>query len=145
MRGNIVMMGYLKNEAATETALRRRLVPLRRSGHAHPDGYIELKDRAKDIIISGGENISTIEVENAFRHPVMDCAGGRPDPTWGETPCAFVQLRLDAQDVTAEELIAFCRNEIARFQSAAPCDLSRPTAQDVYREDAEVRAAHARG
>ena len=119
MRGNIVMMGYLKNEAATETAFRGGWFHSGDLAVMHPDGYIELKDRAKDIIISGGENISTIEVENAlFRHPaVMDCAVvGRPDPTWGETPCAFVQLRPDAQDVTAEELIAFCRNEIARFK-----------------------------
>ena len=120
MRGNIVMMGYLKNEEATEAAFRGGWFHSGDLAVMHPDGYIELKDRAKDIIISGGENISTIEVENAlFRHPaVMDCAVvGKPDSVWGETPCAFVQLRPDAQDVTAEELIAFCRNEIARFKA----------------------------
>ena len=120
MRGNIVMMGYLKNEEATEAAFRGGWFHSGDLAVMHPDGYIELKDRAKDIIISGGENISTIEVENAlFRHPaVMDCAVvGKPDSVWGETPCAFVQLRPDAQDVTAEEVIAFCRNEIARFKA----------------------------
>lgn len=120
MRGNIVMMGYVKNEEATEAAFRGGWFHSGDLAVMHPDGYIELKDRAKDIIISGGENISTIEVENAlFRHPaVMDCAVvGKPDPTWGETPCAFVQLRPDAQGVTAEELIAFCRKEIAHFKA----------------------------
>jgi len=76
----------------------------------HPDSYIELKDRSKDIIISGGENISTIEVEDVlYRHPVLEAAVvARPDPHWGETSCAFVTLKLEA-NATAEEIIAFCR------------------------------------
>ena len=85
----------------------------------HPDGYIELKDRSKDIIISGGENISTIEVENIlYRHPaVLEAAVvARPDEKWGEVPCAFVTLR-DGVDVTADELIEFCRNNIAHYKA----------------------------
>ena len=120
MRGNIVMMGYLKNEEATATAFRGGWFHSGDLAVMHPDGYIELKDRAKDIIISGGENIATIEVENAlYRHPaVLECAVvGKPDKTWGETPCAFVQLRPDAEAVTAEELIAFCRTQIAHFKA----------------------------
>ncbi len=120
MRGNVVMMGYLKNEEATATAFRGGWFHSGDLAVMHPDGYIELKDRAKDIIISGGENIATIEVENAlYRHPaVLECAVvGKPDKTWGETPCAFVQLRPDAEEVTAEELIAFCRTQIAHFKA----------------------------
>ena len=85
----------------------------------HPDGYIELKDRSKDIIISGGENISTIEVEGVlYRHPaVLEAAVvARPDEKWGETPCAFVTLKPDAPAVEASEIIAFCRDNLARFK-----------------------------
>jgi len=85
----------------------------------HPDGYIELKDRSKDIIISGGENISTIEVEGVlYRHPaVLEAAVvARPDTTWGETPCAFVTLKEGAA-ATVEEIIAFCRANMAHFKA----------------------------
>jgi fatty-acyl-CoA synthase len=84
----------------------------------HPDGYLELKDRSKDIIISGGENISTIEVENAlYRHPdILEAAVvARPDPTWGETPCAFVTPK-DGASLSAEDVIAFCRSQMAHFK-----------------------------
>jgi fatty-acyl-CoA synthase len=84
----------------------------------HPDGYLELKDRSKDIIISGGENISTIEVENAlYRHPdILEAAVvARPDPAWGETPCAFVTLK-DGASLSAEDLVAFCRTQMAHFK-----------------------------
>ena len=84
----------------------------------HPEGYIELKDRSKDIIISGGENISTIEVEDVlYRHPsILEAAVvARPDPMWGETPCAFVTLK-PAAIATAEEIIDFCRGRLARFK-----------------------------
>ena len=84
----------------------------------HPDGYVEIRDRSKDIIISGGENISTIEVESVlYRHPaILEAAVvARPDATWGETPCAFVTLRPDAM-ATAEDIIAFCRERLARFK-----------------------------
>lgn len=120
MRGNLIMMGYLKNPSATEEAFKGGWFHTGDLGVMHPDGYIELKDRSKDIIISGGENISTIEVENVlFRHPaVMDAAVvAKPDAKWGEVPCAFVTLRDSAEPVTAEELIQFCRANMAHFKA----------------------------
>jgi fatty-acyl-CoA synthase len=119
MRGNIVMKGYLKNPRATEEAFAGGWFHSGDLGVMHPDGYIELKDRSKDIIISGGENISTIEVEDVlYRHPaVLEAAVvARPDPMWGETPCAFVTLKAEAA-ATAEEIIAFCREHLARFKA----------------------------
>jgi len=119
MRGNIVMKGYLKNPNATEEAFAGGWFHSGDLGVMHPDGYIELKDRSKDIIISGGENISTIEVEDAlYRHPsVLEAAVvARPDPMWGETPCAFVTLK-PAANATAEEIIAFCRDHLAHFKA----------------------------
>jgi 3-(methylthio)propionyl---CoA ligase len=118
MRGNVVMKGYLKNEAATREAFAGGWFHTGDLGVMHLDGYIELKDRSKDIIISGGENISTIEVEGVlYRHPsVLEAAVvARPDERWGETPCAFVTLKLGAR-ATAEELIAFCREQLAGFK-----------------------------
>jgi fatty-acyl-CoA synthase len=85
----------------------------------HPDGYIEIKDRAKDIIISGGENISSLEVEEVLsQHPAVLIAAvvARPDPTWGETPCAFLELKDGAAPVTSAEIIQFCRQHLARFK-----------------------------
>jgi fatty-acyl-CoA synthase len=119
MRGNIVMKGYLKNPRATEEAFAGGWFHSGDLAVMHPDGYIELKDRSKDIIISGGENISTIEVEDVlYRHPaVLEAAVvARPDPMWGETPCAFVTLKAEAT-ATAEEIIAFCRDHLARFKA----------------------------
>ena len=118
MRGNPVMKGYLKNPKATDEAFEGGWFHTGDLGVWHPDGYIELKDRSKDIIISGGENISTIEIEDVlYQHPaVLEAAVvGRPDETWGETPCAFVTLKPDAT-ATAEDLIAFCRANLARFK-----------------------------
>ena len=119
MRGNIVMKVYLKNPAATEEAFAGGWFHSGDLGVMHPDGYIEIKDRSKDIIISGGENISTIEVEDVlYRHPaVLEAAVvARPDKQWGETPCAFVTLK---DGVTAEpaEIIAFCRQRMAHFKA----------------------------
>ena len=119
MRGNIVMKGYLKNPRATQEAFAGGWFHTGDLGVMHPDGYIELKDRSKDIIISGGENISTIEVEDVlYRHPcVLEAAVvARPDPMWGETPCAFVTLKPEAS-ATAEEIIAFCRERLAHFKA----------------------------
>ncbi len=119
MRGNVVMKGYLANPAATEAALAGGWFHTGDLGVMHPDGYIELKDRSKDIIISGGENISTIEVEDVlYRHPaVLEAAVvARPDPTWGETPCAFVTLK-DGAEATAADLIAFCRDRLAHYKA----------------------------
>ena len=118
MRGNITMKGYLKNPVATAKALAGGWFHTGDLGVVHPDGYIELKDRSKDIIISGGENISTIEVENAlYRHPKVAEAAvvARPDDTWGETPCAFVTLRTGEQ-ATEDEIIDHCRGTLARYK-----------------------------
>jgi fatty-acyl-CoA synthase len=118
MRGNPVMKGYLKNLKATEEAFAGGWFHTGDLGVWHADGYIELKDRSKDIIISGGENISTIEVEDIlYRHPaILEAAVvGRPDPTWGETPCAFVTLKAGAE-ATEADIIAFCRANMARYK-----------------------------
>ena len=118
-RGNIVMKGYLKNPQATREALAGGWFHSGDLGVMHPDGYVQLKDRSKDIIISGGENISSIEVEDAlYRHPaVLEAAVvARPDERWGETPCAFVTLRAGAGDVAEDDIIAFCRDQLARFK-----------------------------
>jgi fatty-acyl-CoA synthase len=117
-RGNIVMKGYLKNPRATDEAFRGGWFHSGDLGVVHPDGYIQLKDRSKDIIISGGENISSIEVESAlYKHPAVLAAAvvAKPDAKWGETPCAFVELK-DGRSATAEELIAFCRERLAHFK-----------------------------
>ena len=119
MRGNIVMKGYLKNAAATRDAFAGGWFHTGDLGVAHPDGYIEVRDRSKDIIISGGENISTIEVEGVlYRHPaVLEAAVvARPDPVWGESPCAFVTLK-PGQTASAESIIAFCRDHLAHFKA----------------------------
>ncbi|HUN49192.1 MAG TPA: acyl-CoA synthetase [Stellaceae bacterium] len=118
MRGNIVMKGYLKNPSATAEAFAGGWFHTGDLGVWHEDGYIELKDRSKDIIISGGENISTIEVEGVlYRHPaVLEAAVvARPDEKWGETPCAFVALK-SGMDASAEDIIAFCRERLARYK-----------------------------
>jgi len=118
MRGNIVMKGYLKNPTATDEAFAGGWFHTGDLAVSHPDGYLEIRDRSKDIIISGGENISTIEVEGVlYRHPaVMEAAVvARPDPTWGETPCAFITLKPDMA-ATEAEIIAFCREHLARFK-----------------------------
>jgi len=118
MRGNIVMKGYLKNPTATEQAFAGGWFHTGDLGVWHADGYVALKDRSKDIIISGGENISTIEVEGVLyqHHAVMEAAVvARPDERWGETPCAFVTLK-PGREATQEEIIAFCREKLARFK-----------------------------
>jgi fatty-acyl-CoA synthase len=117
-RGNIVMKGYLKNHSATEEAFRGGWFHSGDLGVMHPDGYIQLKDRSKDIIISGGENISSIEVEDRlYKHPGVQAAAvvARPDDKWGETPCAFVELKPGAV-VAADELISWCREGLARYK-----------------------------
>ena len=117
-RGNVVMKGYLKNPASTKAAFAGGWFHSGDLGVKHPDGYVQLKDRSKDIIISGGENISSIEVEDAlYKHPAVQVAAvvARPDEKWGETPCAFVELRPGAS-ASAEELIEWCRQHLARFK-----------------------------
>jgi fatty-acyl-CoA synthase len=118
MRGNVVMKGYLKNKAATDKAFEGGWFHSGDLGVKHPDGYIQLKDRSKDIIISGGENISSIEVEEAlYKHPAVQAAAvvAKPDEKWGETPCAFVELK-EGTEVNADELIAWCRTLLAGYK-----------------------------
>ena len=118
IRGNVAMKGYLKEPEATAAAFAGGWFHTGDLAVWHPDRYIELKDRSKDIIISGGENISSIEVENAlYRHPAVTAAAvvAKPDERWGETPCAFVELR-DGASATQEELIEFCRGHLAGFK-----------------------------
>jgi fatty-acyl-CoA synthase len=119
MRGNNVMKGYLKNKAATEQALEGGWYHTGDLAVWHADGYIEIKDRSKDIIISGGENISTIEVEDAiYSHPAVEEAAvvAKPDEKWGETPCAFVKLKIGYGEVTEEDIIAHCRERLASYK-----------------------------
>ncbi len=118
-RGNITKKGYLKNPAATEEAFRGGWYHTGDLAVVYPDGYAKIKDRSKDIIISGGENISTLEVEDVlYRHPaVLEAAVvARPDEKWGETPCAFVTLKGGAGPVTQEDVIAFCRERLAHYK-----------------------------
>jgi fatty-acyl-CoA synthase len=117
-RGNVVMKGYLKNKPATEKAFAGGWFHSGDLGVIHPDGYIQLKDRSKDIIISGGENISSIEVEDAlYKHPAVQAAAvvAKPDDKWGETPCAFVELK-PGQATTKDDLIAWCRKNLASYK-----------------------------
>ena len=117
-RGNITMKGYLKNPSATEKSFAGGWFHTGDLAVMHPDGYVKIRDRSKDIIISGGENISSIEVEEAlYRHPAVMSAAvvAQPDAKWGETPCAFVELKPGAS-VSAEELRAFCREHLAGYK-----------------------------
>ena len=120
IRGNLVMKGYLKNPSATDEAFEGGWFHPGDLAVWHADGYIEIKDRSKDIVISGGENISTIEVEDVlYRHPaVMEAAVvARPDAKWGETPCAYVTLKPEAEgEVKEEEIIAFCKSQMAGYK-----------------------------
>jgi len=117
-RGNVVMKGYLKNPKATEEAFAADWYHSGDLGVLHPDGYIQLKDRSKDIIISGGENISSIEVEDIlYKHPAVAAAAvvARPDEKWGETPCAFIELK-PGRTATSDELVEWCRQGLARYK-----------------------------
>jgi fatty-acyl-CoA synthase len=119
LRSNTVMKGYLKNPGATDTALKDGWFHTGDLGVQHPDGYIEVKDRAKDIIISGGENISSLEVEEAlYRHPkVLEAAVvAKPDEKWGETPCAFVTLQT-GMSAEPQEIIDYCRGVLATYKA----------------------------
>ncbi len=119
LRGNTVMKGYLKNPSATGEAFAGGWFHTGDLAVMHPDGYVEIKDRAKDIIISGGENISSLEVEEVlYKHPaVMEAAVvARPDEKWGETPQAFVTLKPDADPVTPQAIIAWCRQHLAHYK-----------------------------
>jgi fatty-acyl-CoA synthase len=118
-RGNITMKGYLKNPKASAEAFAGGWFHSGDLAVMQPDGYVKIKDRSKDIIISGGENISSLEVEDAlYRHPAVLAAAvvAQPDPKWGETPCAFVELKPGAT-TTEGEIVAHCRDLLARFKA----------------------------
>ena len=154
MRGNTVMRGYLKNPRATSDAFAGGWFHTGDLGVMHPDGYIEVKDRLKDIIISGGENISTIEVESVlYRHPSILEAGvvARPDAKWGETVCAFITLK-EGDATTAEEIIAFCREHMAHYKvpktiifGSLPKTSTGKLQKYKLRESAKIIAAAANG
>ncbi|EEE43998.1 acyl-CoA synthetase [Roseibium alexandrii] len=137
-RGNVVMKGYLKNQDATDEAFKGGWFHSGDLGVMHPDGYIQLKDRSKDIIISGGENISSIEVEDVlYKHPDVQAAAvvARPDEKWGETPCAFVELK-SGSDTTENELMAFCKEHLASFKSPRKivfCDLPKTSTGKIQK------------
>ena len=141
LRGNTVMKGYLKNAQATEEAFRGGWYHTGDLAVRHPDGYVEVKDRSKDIIITGGENVSSLEVEEAlYKHPeVMEAAVvARPDPHWGETVCAFVTLRPGAAATDAEVIVDWCRQSGCPLQGAEDGGV-RSAAEDLHRQGAEVR------
>ncbi|HUP29749.1 MAG TPA: AMP-binding protein, partial [Usitatibacter sp.] len=119
LRGNTLMKGYLKNPRATAEAFREGWYHTGDLAVWHADGYMEVKDRSKDVIITGGENVSSLEVEEClYRHPqVMEAAVvARPDEKWGETPCAFVVLKPEAGEVTPADITAWCRKHLAGFK-----------------------------
>jgi fatty-acyl-CoA synthase len=118
-RGNVTMKGYLQNAKATQDAFKGGWFHSGDLAVMEPDGYVKIKDRSKDIIISGGENISSLEVEDVlYRHPAVLAAAvvAMPDEKWGETPCAFVELKPGAR-VDEKEVIEFCRAHLARFKA----------------------------
>jgi fatty-acyl-CoA synthase len=118
-RGNLTMKGYLKNPKATQEAFAGGWFHSGDLAVMQPDGYVKIKDRSKDIIISGGENISSLEVEDVlYRHPAILAAAvvAQPDPKWGEVPCAFIELKEDAR-ATEAEIIEHCRAHLAHFKA----------------------------
>ncbi len=139
------MKGYLKNPKATEEAFRGGFFRSGDIAFQHPDGYIKITDRAKDIIISGGENVSSVEVEGALmHHPAVSlCAVvAKPDDKWGEVPCAFVELKEGAS-ADAAELIAFARSRLAGFKTPKHivfCDLPKTSTGKVQKFELRVRA-----
>jgi len=119
-RGNVVMKGYLKNPEANRKAFAGGWFHSGDLAVCHEDGYVEIRDRSKDIIISGGENISSIEIEKTlYRHPaVMEAAVvARPDEKWGETPCAFITLKDNTDEIQEQDIISFCRDNMAHFKA----------------------------
>ena len=118
LRGNVVMKGYFKDKAATDKAMAGGWFHSGDLAVMHPDGYVKIQDRSKDIIISGGENISSVEVENVVaKHPAVSlvAVAAKPDEKWGETPCAFVEL-APGKNATEEDIIQFCKENMAGFK-----------------------------
>lgn len=148
-RGNICMKGYLKNERATEDAFKGGWFHTGDLGVLMPDGYIRVMDRSKDIIISGGENISSIEIEDTlYRHPAVAVASvvAMPDVKWGEVPCAFIELREGAH-ATAEEIVAHCRMFLAGFKlpkAVVFCELPKTSTGKVQKFELRTRVGSAK-
>jgi fatty-acyl-CoA synthase len=146
LRGNTVMKGYLKNPKATAEAFAHSWFHTGDLAVMHPDRYVEIKDRAKDIIISGGENISSLELEEVlYKHPAVAEAAvvARPDERWGETPCAFVTLKPDAGDVGEADIIGFCRNNMAHFKAPKKvvfCELPKTSTGKIQKTVLRERA-----
>jgi fatty-acyl-CoA synthase len=144
------MKGYLKNPSATQKAFGGGWFHSGDLAVLQPDGYVKIKDRSKDIIISGGENISSLEVEDVlYRHPAVLAAAvvGRPDEKWGETPCAFIELKNNSQ-ATEKEIIDFCREHLAKFKAPRAvvfCELPKTSTgkiqKFVLREKAKSTSA----
>jgi len=138
-RGNIVMKGYLKNPEANAQAFAGGWFHSGDLGVLHPDGYIQLKDRSKDIIISGGENISSIEVEETlYKHPAVLFAAvvAKPDAKWGETPCAYVEKKPGFESLSEEEIVSHCRDKLAHFKCPGTvvfCELPKTTTGKIQK------------
>ena len=146
-RGNIVLKGYLNNTAATKAALAGGWFHSGDLGVRYPDGYIQLKDRSKDIIISGGESISSIEVEDAlFKHSAVQAAAvvAKPDEKWGEVPCAFIELHPGAE-ISQDEIIAHCREHLAHYKAPRHvvfCDLPKTSTGKIQKFKLRETAAN---
>jgi fatty-acyl-CoA synthase len=147
-RGNITMKGYLKNPKATQEAFAGGWFHTGDLAVMYPDGYVKIKDRSKDIIISGGENISSIEVEDVlYRHPAVMAAAvvAKPDEKWGETPCAFIELKAGAQ-ITAEDIVAHCRLHLAGFKiprAVVFCELPKTSTGKIQKFELRKQAGSA--
>ena len=147
-KGNIAMKGYLKNPAATKEAFEGGWFHSGDLAVMNPDGYIKMKDRSKDIIISGGENISSVEVEDVlYRHPAVNAAAvvAKPDPKWGETPCAFLEIKAGA-NVTAEEIIVHCKQHLAGFKvprAIVFCELPKTSTGKIQKFELRKQAGSA--
>ncbi len=147
-KGNIAMKGYLKNEKATKEAFEGGWFHSGDLAVKNPDGYVKMKDRSKDIIISGGENISSVEVEDVlYRHPAVNAAAvvAKPDPKWGETPCAFLEIKPGAE-VTVEEMIAHCKQHLAGFKvprAIVFCELPKTSTGKIQKFELRKQAGSA--
>ena len=147
-KGNIAMKGYLKNEKATKEAFEGGWFHSGDLAVMNPDGYIKMKDRSKDIIISGGENISSVEVEDVlYRHPAINAAAvvAKPDPKWGETPCAFLEIKPGSQ-VSAEDIIAHCKQHLAGFKvprAIVFCELPKTSTGKIQKFELRKQAGSA--
>jgi fatty-acyl-CoA synthase len=147
-KGNIAMKGYLKNEKATQEAFEGGWFHSGDLAVMNPDGYVKMKDRSKDIIISGGENISSVEVEDVlYRHPAINAAAvvAKPDPKWGETPCAFLEIK-PGSEVTPEEIIAHCKQHLAGFKvpkAIVFCELPKTSTGKIQKFELRKQAGSA--